>query len=380
MQVEYHPLLKLKLRHDYFPEGNCPVVKVVPTPATQAIMQQLGIRMVERDYGVELFYNNGSNSQGRFLDVAKDQVVRLAYILRTTDPLFYNYTIVPPELFKGMVPYYSNLDGTTSFLAHDLPLLPAVPAHFQITANAPGSDLTITDELSNTLYQYPDPEGVGDDLFHPIAPLDEDGSAFNIDLSRDPPGRYTLWEADTPLTTVHYQPPTWQRGDLATVTLYLGDTGETGVHVLRDGVVEPAEFTASFTARATTWRYHFVDPEGRHEGFKLMEADTELVIAEPDTPPLVRELQDGSKALVLTAKEAIPLRARPELRFELSVRARGNNRELKIPLPSADANRISQEHPAANTNNAASAAANTPPEGGANQEDTVFYSDLYVYL
>ena len=115
-------------------------------------------------------------------------------------------------------------------------------------------------------------------------------------------------------------------------------------------------------------------------GFKLMEADTELVIAEPDTPPLVRELQDGSKALVLTAKEAIPLRARPELRFELSVRARGNNRELKIPLPSADANRISQEHPAANTNNAASAAANTPPEGGANQEDTVFYSDLYVYL
>ncbi len=86
MHVEYLPLLKLSLRHDYFSDGNCPVVNVVPTEATAAVMQQQNIRLVPKDYGVDLFH-----------DVARPVTpgTELSFLLQVTDHRFFLYTDVP---------------------------------------------------------------------------------------------------------------------------------------------------------------------------------------------------------------------------------------------------------------------------------------------
>lgn len=194
-------------------------------------------------------------------------------------------------------------------------------------------------------------------MFKPIAPADEDANEIIINLSRDAPGKYHLREGGHLNTTVLYQPANWQKGDLALVTLYLGDAGEKGVHLLDNGTIVPAEFTATFTTRATKWRYHIIDQQEMHEGFKLLKKGTEEVVAELADPPVTRDLPNGVKAFVLSSPDTIPLRKRPGQLFSLSAKAKGNDQELTIPLPGADANRISRE------------------EG-----DNVFYSDIYVYL
>lgn len=375
MQVAYAPLLKITLQHDYFPDGNSPVVQIIPTYATQRIMSQLGIRLVNRDYGAELFYNNGDNAQGGLSDTIKEQVICLSYILRTNDPLFHNYTVLPEELFLSKVPYYSNLNTGTEFFIENLPLLPAVPANFKITANTPGTPLTIANELENTLYIYPEEEE-SSDSFKPIFPANEDAKELIINLSGDTPGKYHLREGGDLNTTVLYLPANWQKGDLALVTLYLGDAGEKGVHLLDNDTIVPGEFTATFTTRATKWRYHIIDQQEMHEGFKLLKKETGEVVAELADPPITRDLPNGVKAFILSSPDTIPLRKRPGQLFELSARAKGNNREFTIPLPSADANRISfEEQPT--TNAAASAAAS---DAASNPEPPVFYSDIYVYL
>ncbi len=48
MDINYLPLLKIQLQHDYYADGNCPAVKLVPSPITARIMQQMDIRSVER--------------------------------------------------------------------------------------------------------------------------------------------------------------------------------------------------------------------------------------------------------------------------------------------------------------------------------------------
>lgn len=356
MHVEYLPLLKLSLQHDYFPKGNCPVVEVVPTQVTQTIMRQLGIRMVNRDYGVELFYSSGTNAQGRLLRELQEQVVRLSFILRPNDPLFYNYTVLPPELFAEKVPYYTNLDTATSFSIAELPRLPAEAANLQITVNTPGATLSIADELGNTLYAYPGDEP--EDSSGPITPAGAAGNKLMLNLSENTPGKYYLLEGEDSYSTLLYLPANWRQGDLALVTLYLGDTGDKGVHLLDNGSIAPAEFTATFQARATKWRYHLVDQQDTLDDFKLLESGTETVVAELENPPVTRALPNGTKAFVLSSPDTIPLRGRPGQLFELSARAKDNNRQLSIPLPSADANRITQDE----------------------ADKSVFYSDMYVYL
>lgn len=83
MSIQYAPLVKFHLLHDYFPDGNCPAVNVVPTDTTNVAMQRLNIRMVQREYGVELFYDTAQPVPSG---------TALSFHLQVTDHLFFLYT------------------------------------------------------------------------------------------------------------------------------------------------------------------------------------------------------------------------------------------------------------------------------------------------
>ena len=356
MQTSYAPLFKLSLHHDYFPAGNCPALSIVPTPETSRLMQQLGIRMVERDFGTEGFYADGAPAGGQLLQL--DAPVQLSFSLRSKDPLFLNYTELPLLPYQKQTHYFTNLFASGSsetFLASGETTVPLRPATFTERANQPGEDISLFDELGNELANSANEQSI-------IQPVGEDGAEFTVNLIGYPAGRYLLREGDATLLDFVLQPNNQQVGDLGLFSVYIGDTSSNGQHILAGGAVSPASYALTFSSRATTWRYHLIDNNGEgFEDFQLVDQASDAVVAASPTPPETSTLPDGTKAVVLTSPAPIPLRQRAGVRFMLRMKRKGSSpgdTPLTIPLPTADANRISQN----------------------DLESDSFYSDLYTYL
>lgn len=121
MQIRHSPLFSVSFRHDYFPQGGCPVVGLIPTPETTELMQRLNIRMKGENFGASFYYRDGDPPTGHSL--LTNEPIGLSFILRTTDPRFRNYT--RPETGKTDTDpiFLTNLGsgGLSEGLATDLP-------------------------------------------------------------------------------------------------------------------------------------------------------------------------------------------------------------------------------------------------------------------
>lgn len=286
MQLQYSSLCKVRFLHDFFPADSYPAIAVIPTPDTAYTMQRLGIRLVDRNDGVELFYDNEPSALEALMSVVADQ---LSFILRATDPLFLNYTDVPVNLGQEII--------------------------FHLTNLAPQS------------------------------------GTFQIKDS-----------ATLPHSAAGSRP-----GDLALLTIYLGDTETGATPIINNAMVAPAVYTFAFTARNTIWRYYLIDQGNMGFGkFQLIDHASGQPLAPPADAPVTAPLPDGSEAVILTSGSAIPLRQRPGQRFQLRMTSpsSGSSTPITLNLPSADAARISRNE--------------SHPPGAS--EAPIFYSDMYVYL
>lgn len=121
MQIRYSLLFSVGFRHDYFPQGNCPVVGLFPTRKTAGIMQRLGIRMKVENFKSSFYYQDGGAAPAELL--LMNETIGPTFVLRTTDQLFRNYT--QPEAGKKDTDptFLTNLgtDGLSEGLATDLP-------------------------------------------------------------------------------------------------------------------------------------------------------------------------------------------------------------------------------------------------------------------
>lgn len=363
MQILYKPLFKLKLLHNYFTEGNCPIVGLVPSAETNSTMLQLGIRLVKREFGYEAFYNEGEAHQTPLLSV--DAPIRLNFILRAKDPAFLNYTNIPLSNDDSTIRYMTNIGAgdapsSTAFEFGEAISFPLRNSFSQVEIQEPETSFAIIDELGNELHTYPLEEGEVPTF---IKPINEEKTVFNLDLSKEASGLCYIRKGEGPLNSFIHPPVNLQAGDLALLSIYIGDTESKGQHLIKDGVVTPTDFTINFQARATKWRYFLIDRgEPGHQGFKLIDQQTGKEIPLPDGPQATKTLPDDSEAVVLQNEEEIVLQQRPGLRFKLNMQS-ANGREVSIALPSADASRLNREGASAG-----------PPES------TTFYSDMYVYL
>ncbi len=373
MQIHYTPLFKFGFRHDYFPKGECPVIRSVPAQETSRTMKAVGVRMVQREFGEECFYNDAPPPGGQLLPA--DAPVRLTFLLRATDPLFPNYTALSSRYAAGQVHYFTNLhtqEPTAGFTAGGASELPARSAFFELEVDKTVESIWLFDELDNQLHSSSDnlqndnlpirlPEGDPDE--------EVQFKTCRLNLTQEPPGRYSLRTEDATLLDFVLLPENWQAGDLGLFSVYLGDTGAQVPPMLQDGAITPADYTITFPCRETQWRYHFIDQgEPGYEDFQLIEEATQRVVATGATPPLTRTLADGTEAILLMPPTPIPLRQRPGSRFTLSMKAKNSSRStpVTLPLPSADAARLSLADP--------------PPQATDEEASHLFYSDLYVYL
>jgi len=362
MSTSYVTLLSLRLAHDYFPEGSRPAVAIVPTQQTALIMQQLGVKMVDRDFGVELFYAEPSMGAAPLLN--NTEMIRLAFLLRPTEQLFYNYTDLPTSIGTSAISYLTNLTPAAggTFEVGKGQALPPAPALVKIEEVGEEQGLSLQDELGNELAALsPDsaPETTGE-------LMTRTGTAVEVDLSANSPGLYTLEGADKAPQTILRYPSNHQAGDLGLLAIFLGKGGASGQAILQDGKVTPTTFTLLFTARKTVWRYLLIDSSNNGFGqFELIDKSTQLPLAPVADPPITKDLPNGQTATVLSSPTAIPLRQRPGPRFELRMKSStpGPNASVTLPLPSANAQAIAREEAA--------------PES---TENFILYSDMYVYL
>jgi len=359
MQTSYSPLFKLDFQHDYFPENKCTVLNLVPTAETAKTMQSLGIQTMQREARTEFFYA----SEGALTQT--NNPIRLSFYLRAKDPLFLHYTQLPVSSPGERIHYFTNLFATGSsatMSASEDSTLPLRPAIFTVRASQPGAAISLFDELGNELFNSSVEEADGQSL---IQPTGEDGTEYRIDLSGQAPGRYQLREGDDALLDFVMLSGDHQEGNLGLFSVYIGDTGNNGQHLLTGSVVTPADYTLAFTARATRWRYYLINQtEPGFEGFQILDGVGGAVLASSPTPPDTQTLSNGTEAVVLTLQEPIRLRQRSTKRLQLSCQQKGSGpggTPMAIQLPSADANRITP----------------APPS---DEESELFYSELYVYL
>ncbi|MEL7161683.1 MAG: hypothetical protein AAFN92_13065, partial [Bacteroidota bacterium] len=98
MSISYASLFTLQIQHDYFPNGICPALECVPTPKTATRLQALGVRTVKRASGIEAFYD-----EAKPLSDA-EETAPFTFFLRPNDPLFHDYTELPPDA-TAFVPF-----------------------------------------------------------------------------------------------------------------------------------------------------------------------------------------------------------------------------------------------------------------------------------
>ncbi|MTB52939.1 hypothetical protein [Lewinella sp. W8] len=381
MNISYHPLLKLGIRHAYFPEEDGSVVRIIPTRSTAAAMKQFSLRMVDRGSGTqELFYGTYPPRTSPLLDL--EDPLSLSFILRVEDAFFQNYTELPLEESTQHLAYFTNLAQNSGQVGEGklldggtrLPLAPAI-----ITREIEeGSTITLLDEFGETIANYPLPDPLSEnDLSPDIFSLktrfqkEEDGPFFlrlEINLTVLPTARYALsvdGQEEDPFIPSH---DGLQRGDVGIVTVHLGNLGDHGQYVLQGDNILPETYLMSFAARKTIWRYHFIDRnDSGYSGWRILN-ETSPADDFPDgsEPPEQKQLPGGDTAQVIASTKALPLQRVPDRKLQLSVTQEqgGQEHQITIPLPVADGNRISNQGLTSDHQ------PTVPP----------YFSDIFVYL
>lgn len=351
MSTKYSHLFQIDVLHSYFLTGLCPVLQIQPSPVSQQIMSTYGIRMVASPAGVKIYQSfedqgtAGANSR-------IDAPIVLSFFLKSSDPLFVNYTQL--DLFdqRNTKLFFSNTlpseaDGVT-------PISPANKVTFTsfqptIHFSPPAENTSVTASLytiagEKILEGVLNPEDAATGTFQLVIPngiADEGELLLNLETEDGQVQEQSLYVlSDQALLETLGVLQVVVFSSIAQSLLY----GQGPIYQL------------SFSPRETFWRYHFVpntsDAFDQYKLFKNGEVLTEV------SGPTARPLPNGQEAQVMTLQSPMALQERPGDKIELEfVSSRG---QVKIPLPSAEAQRI------------------IPGQDENGQQ--VFYSDMYIYL
>lgn len=286
MNVAYAPLLQLKLRHDFFADGSCPPVTMVPCQTSARMMSTLGWQFLARQHSnatVVCPQHDGTPPSS----LTDGRPMQLSFWLRYTDPTFINYTDIPIRQQDNSAYFASNqTNNEVCFATNEADRLPLHRPDSQLTSDLPA-------------------------------------------------GVYTIENADTGQPeTVLLATDGYQRGDLGLVTIYLGDPANGSLISPADGTITPISFTTSFRARATYWRYYLIGD--KHHDFQISGGAFSAV----ESPETLRILK-GRQATVLASLHPLHLRQRPDLNLLLTAASKSGQADLSpMRLPTAATNQV----------------------------------------
>ncbi|MBC6996650.1 hypothetical protein QWY85_08955 [Neolewinella lacunae] len=357
MQVQYTSLFQVRCWHGYFPKDVCPVLQLVPTAETAALMREFMVRQVDRAEGITNFYYGTYRERpGALLEL--EQPLLLSFRVRPTDDKFLVYTDVDLRDSFSHGYHFSNLATT------DTPVGKTLTAG---TANwlrrcATGFDFarpascTLVDETGESWGAYPSD---GDSVFSAPA-----ADTLRLNGAGLPSGRYQIISEGAVLHDFLLMGNADQQGDLGLLSVYLGAI--KGQHIVVDGAIVEESYHLSFPARSTIWRYHFLDQSEPPYDRLVLSAVGPGGASDWEQVPGQRVLSNGAAATVIQSTAPIPLRKVPEQRLQVlaSRTENGRTQSYTIPLPVAVGDAVSH----------------SPPASAENTEQEPLFSDLYIYL
>ncbi len=357
MQVQYTSLFQVRCWHGYFPKGICPVLQLVPTAETAALLREFMVRQVDRPEGITSFYYGTYPDRPSPL-LELEQPLLFSFRVRPTDDKFLVYTDVDLRDSFSHGYHFSNLATT------DTPVGKTLTAE---TANwlrryATGFDFarpascTLVDETGESWGTYP---ADGDSVFSEPA-----ADTLRLNGAGLPSGRYQLQSEGAMLHDFLLMGSADRPGDIGLLSVYLGAV--KGQHILVDGAIAEESYHLSFPARSTIWRYHFLDQSEPPYDRLVVGSAGPGGASTWEQIPGQRVLSNGAAAVVIQSTAPIPLRKVPEERLQVvaSRTENGRTQSHTMPLPVAVGDAVSH----------------SPPTPSENTVPEPLFSDLYIYL
>ncbi|WP_020536954.1 hypothetical protein [Lewinella cohaerens] len=353
MTSKYSPLFQIDIQHSYFSSGICPDFQIQPSPVSQRLMSTYGIRLQPTPKGIKV-YQGFEDIEGSEAVSKVDTPIVLTFFLKSSDPLFYNYTQLDLITGKKAKPFFSNtlpsdVDGIIPVSITNKAIFTSL--HQTINFSPPKEASSITAKLYTI---------TGENFHKEVldSEVAETGTfQLNIPQDRADEGEFLL-NLET------------EDGQIQEQSLYLlsEQTSSAAVCVVQI-VINPSVAQAllngqgpiyqlDFSPRETIWRYYFTSQDNSADNLKLLKNGEVLTDVAGSTKA---QLPNGQEAQVMSLQSPKALREREQDKFELEfTSSHSQGRAIKIQLPAPSPDRL-------------------VPEKDENGEQVIF-SDIYVYL
>jgi|GEM_PF-5850045 len=251
----FQRFLGVTLRHDYYRDGACPDLQVVPTATTSALLTARRLRLLPRADGFSVVGPVDTDSAGNTVPSFPLEVsTRLVFALVLTRPDFLYFTDLPLETGSATRYLLRNREGALELSSGavvaraDQVRLSPPQLTVAVPRSAIGAAVVVTDEANAERARVQVPSFTGDSLEVPLSLGGLSGVA-SLKVGAAPAERLFV-DAELP-----------RLGPFAVLELRtLGGTWPPTQVVGGKQAIAPLDFTADFRRRSTRWRYHVVVP------------------------------------------------------------------------------------------------------------------------
>jgi hypothetical protein len=299
--MNFSPLFRIKLLHDYSRDGLCYGLELVPSPGTRAMMEKMGFMLKLHDGKYQLITEViGGNNEARFLPPGN---FRFNFFLVLKNPLFFNCTDLPLNALNRF-PAFSNFNKK-----ENSPLL-----HASETVAA--EDLLEQIPLSGTLPVSEEGKAILRNEAGEIVYEGNTGkSSFAYSLSAEGNGKYTLevngkpsgnfYACNIPFgMTVRGAIDIWHHSAVAPSADFLNT----------DSTIATKEYEVHFGSRKTYWNYFLTgNALSRYQSLAITDPKREVFF----TGPQSTKLFNGTEGVVFTSPEPLYLKEANDVSFQL---------------------------------------------------------------
>jgi len=340
-------LLTVRCRHDYFVDGNCRALRLVPTAECAQQLARYRLHFRPDAGGGTLYYQPGLSQLDRYTER-----VPLAFWLINHDPALDSYTTLDAAVSDaGMdgVFYFDNLtalaapdgalwlnalpdaDGAPQAQAPGSPQAPRLPARGARFSAIPDRPLRAAQ-----LALYPQLAGKDGAPLWQARSADALLASVLVALGAVAEGRYRLaLEGSSTLDFWRGSPP---RRAWGVVAIYAGGKAQAGAPgpalrpIAADGTVQARIYEVALTALALPWRYQLISQEGSKadwSGYELVATPTGKHAV--GFSGAVGAALDGRAVYQFLSDQPLPLAERPGTALSVQLRPGARTRHV-LPL------------------------------------------------
>lgn len=333
-RLYYERLAQVLIRHTYYNASadSCPDFDVSPTPASAALMGDLGLLFRHEKTGFSVLYDVAR------ADVLLDYLARqggethqcwtrLSFTLTLNNPYFINFTDVPIDVNPSAQNFYftnreARADGGRVVLnagegVAGGELLKVAPAQVALRVGTDVTEVIVTDLSGEEVIRQ---KGCP----HVSPPAAPESCVVFLDFSGLPEDKYFIefvgGETGIKFPVLYTVP---SPSPLCFIDLFFTDPDASaeGVYPVRDlytpgRKIVSVGYELGFRARSTTWNY-FIVPQPRAERFEELRIET---VSEPPVKfagPCRVLLPNGADAYRFSSAEGLLLQQQSGYRFRL---------------------------------------------------------------